>query len=350
MGDVKTTTKKDSRTATPAPPRSAASDPLTDPLSGGAQEHLADPLTSGGEGAVQMEGGGVLAGATKAGEVSGTQSNVMPLLAFANQLNQLSTKLNKAGDDIIFDDKDQLAAAATLADWAEKTTKAANSVDNWYTRFKGRKDTTKLGGTPQDNNRAGGAAKAIGHAKSALEVASLLEKLADQSTVKEFLGDIESKQKRQKWAKHVTGIFDKLGSALPGAIAETPMGLPLAMFKGYLSAPKNYLAAFNSVLDKHLGKLDKAANLDNYDVKLLDGFGGPILWAGPLTNLYAGASNTLADFMRQTQKRLQKKLKINLWNEPYTRGLALLRAEIVTSSQSEDTKAAWLQYLPEARA
>ena len=76
MGDVKTTTKKDSRTATPAPPRFAASDPLTDPLGGGAQEHLADPLTSGGEGAVQMEGGGVLAGMRGGTQQQAVQTNV----------------------------------------------------------------------------------------------------------------------------------------------------------------------------------------------------------------------------------------------------------------------------------
>jgi hypothetical protein len=198
----------------------------------------------------------------------------------------------------------------------------------------------------QDTDRAGGAAKALGHAKTVVDVARLFTKLNNSTTMKSVQADFEDKDKRDAWAKEVTETFDLLGTIIPDSIANTPMATPLRMFKGYLSAPKAYLAAFQAVLNQHIGKLDEAARL-KYNPKLLSG--DVVIWGGPLTMLYVRSSSAqprgLDTFMATAHKRMMKDKKINIWNASLEVGIKLLASEIETRESDPHKKLSWIEFI-----
>ncbi len=359
MGEVTTRTKKrrQRRESGPGvgggdarPKRAGGGDPLQDPLDEGTVQMLADPLEGGAGGAVQFEAdqkhGPVEAADTVLG-MTGVMPNAKAVTSFAAEIRKISLSLKKAGTDVLSpDDRDQLAAASTLLDWAKKTTDLGNAVTNKIESAIEMRKRAKLSDPLQDTNRAGGPSKALDDAKRVVDVARLFTKLSSSKAMKDFQGDIEDASKRHAWAKEVTETFDLLGTILPDSIAETPMATPLRMFKGYLSAPKAYLAAFKAVLDRHIGKLDEAARL-KYNTKLLSG--DVVIWGGPLTMLYVRSSSCqprgLDTFMAQTHRRLMKDKKINIWNASLDVGVKLLCAEIETQETNPHKKYAWTEFV-----
>ncbi len=353
MGEVTTKTQKRKRGRGDGPPAggrpAAGGDTLQDPLGDGTVQMLADPLAEGGGNtAVQFDrkNGPLEAADTILGMTGGTP-NAKAVTAFAAEIRKISLSLDKAGHDVLSpDDRDQLAAASTLLDWAKKTTDLGNGVTNWVEKAIDMRKRAKLSDPLQDTDRAGGAAKALDDAKRVVDIARLFTQLANSKNMVAFQADIENKTAREAWATEVTQTFDTLGTILPDSIAETPMALPLRMFKGYLSAPKAYLAAFRAVLDKHIGKLDEAARL-KYNPKLLSG--DEVMWGGPLTMLYVRSGGCrppgLDRFMGETHTRLMKDKKINIWNASRDVGIKLLVSEIETRISDPHKKLAWTEYV-----
>lgn len=360
MGDVTTRTKRRPRKREGGPGPGGADggrkraggapggDPLQDPLGDGAVQMLADPLEGGAGTAVQFDekNGPLEAVDTVLGMTGGTP-NAKAVTSFAAEIRKISLSLKKAGTDVLSpDDRDQLAAAATLLDWAKKTTDLGNGVTNWVEKAIDMRKRAKLSDPLQDTNRAGGASKALDDAKRVVDIARLFTQLASSKNMVAFQADIENKSAREAWATEVTNTFDTLGTILPDSIADTPMALPLRMFKGYLSAPKAYLAAFKAVLDRHIGKLDEAARL-KYNPKLLSG--DVVMWGGPLTMLYVRSSSCqprgLDSFMGTTHRRLMTDKKINIWNASLDVGIKLLISEVETQISDPHKKYAWTEFL-----
>jgi hypothetical protein len=351
MGEVTTklgTKRRRDQGGSPPPAQESGGDVLSDPLSGGTVQALGDPLAGDGNVVQFDDKNGPIEGADTTLTLLGVTPNAKAVTSFAAELHKISGALNKSGDDILFDDRELLAASATVLDWAKKTTELGNGVTNWIEKAIDMRKRATLADPLQDTNRVGGPIKAMGDAQKVLIAANAFTKLTSTEKMNAFLADIENKKAREAWATEVTTVFDELGKLIPDSISGTPMTTPLAMFKGYLSAPKNYLRAFRGILDSHLGDIDKKAGIDNYSIKVLSG--GTIDWGGPLTMLYVNASSNrsvhgLAGFMKKTHRRLLKDSKINLWNASMDVGLGLVLAEIETRAPNPETKDAWLNFV-----
>ena len=195
MGEV-TTKKRQRRPAPTGDPGATGTsarkgDTLQDPLDGTVQM-LADPLAEGGAGdVVQMDAkNGKVAAADTVLSMTGATPNANAVTSFAAELLKLSEGLKKAGIDRFSpDDRDQLGAASTLLDWSGKTTKLGNAVTNWVEKAIDMRKRSTLSDPMQDTDRAGGAAKALGPAKTVVDVARLFAKLNSSKTMKAVQDD-----------------------------------------------------------------------------------------------------------------------------------------------------------------
>ena len=268
---------------------------------------------------------------------------VSDLKGAATAFYDLGKKLEEKGIGGTFEFKDDklIASAKNVTGTADGLTKLAKAIESWTNG--GNKESIEKGSTAVDYvSKIIDAADAIIAVKKLSFSAEEMGKKPNQATV-------------EAWADDVGNSFDK-ASGLLGLI---PSGaLPdfvASYYKGLLSAPKNYISAFKTIMHARYDNLDMEAGISksNQDARNLGT--NKIEWEGDLVPLYVKAcfqpkgngDATLQAFM----KAHQTIGGVNLYKTDMATGKTLLGAAIAREVPDEEdpntpsVKVAWMEYV-----
>lgn len=277
-------------------------------------------------------------------EISAKQTTILGKLKamwdIADNVKDLADKVHDAGSD----DPDLIELAKTINGVHASLNKIADGFQ-------------KLAN--EDSDVISKDAKAVKAIDSAIEAADAILALSKTKAAADAFADKPSYDTASAWADQVGDAFEKAGALLPVS------ALPSFMqqyFKGVFGAPKNYIAAFQGLMNQHYKGLDAATGVHwwqsgpSHHKAATPKEGGEAVWEGELTDVYIQA--TIADAVVRGDPNMKTGLPgymrahrkvsgVDLWNVDSARvGLGLLQAQIQSDASLDGpTQAAYLAFL-----
>ena len=321
--------------------------PLVNDISGGKASVVANPNVP-----PALQGGGTASAGdsrfvagdddffAKSGYVSSLSAHASSLRNAAKGIQQAEDAVEKMAKDHSFfssDDKQLLANAKNLKGVADGMLKLAGEIDKWTG------DTNKLSIKKGD--------EVLGHADKLLQAADTV------IAIKDLSGELNAFQQKpnadtaRAWARGVGKAFDSASALIPSK------GLPgfiPDLWKGLLSAPKNYIEAFITLMDVHDKTITEATDFDPDQHQTSDSgkhlTGKRTGWKGELTDIYyrgAFVPNLKDDnksFLTFMLDHVTSEGS-DLWTVKKAVGKAILLAAINRDVPGQDAKDVWLAHV-----
>ncbi|MDQ3365471.1 MAG: DUF4157 domain-containing protein [Myxococcota bacterium] len=194
----------------------------------------------------------------------------------------------KLREDAHFWQKEKLDIARAMEDIAGGALKAAKGI------------STVLHATQDLKIPVEGAGKMMTIGKIFTDACRTVKTFSTMAELKAFVANPGDKAKAAAWGKQVGKTFDTVGDLVTGI---TGVFLPEpsfigSYFKGLFSAPSNYIAYFQSIMDVYYGKLDEQVGMTDVDMKAVQAphvKGGT--FAGTLAFMFSDAPSGLQQVM-----------------------------------------------------
>ena len=321
--------------------------PVVNDISGGKASVVANPNVP-----AALQGGGKASSGdsrfvagdddffAKSGYVSSLSARASSLRNAAKGIQQAEDAVEKMAKDhgrFSGDDKQLLANAKNLKAVADGMLKLAGEIDKWTG------DTNKLSIKKGD--------EILGHADKLLQAADTVIAIKDLNAELNAFQQKPSADTARAWARGVGKAFDSASALIPSK------GLPgfiVDYWKGLLSAPKNYIEAFITLMDVHDKTITEATDFDPDQHQTSDSgkhlIGKRTGWKGELTDIYfkgAFVPNLKDDnkpFLTFMLDHVTSE-GCDLWTVKKAVGKALLLAAINRDVPDQEAKDVWLAHV-----
>ncbi len=189
----------------------------------------------------------------------------------AAAINKLATDLEQKGaKKYWFDDEQMLQSAKNLHGTASAMVKLAKALD--------------LGDVNKESLEKGSTA--LDHAEKIIGAAEAVGALRNLSLATENLDDKVTEASVNAWADSVGAGFDKAGALIDLIPKGAIPGFVTDYYKGLFSAPKNYIAAFKTLMSIHYGTIDKEVGRSGADHQAEDLGKTGMNWEGFLSTMF----------------------------------------------------------------
>ena len=246
----------------------------------------------------------------------------------ATAFYDLGKKLEEKGIGGTFEFKDDklIASAKNVTGIADGLMKLANAIDSWTGA--GNKESIEKG------------SKAVDYVSKIIDAADAILAVKKLSVSAEEMAKKPNQATIEAWADDVGNTFDKAGGLIGLIPSDGLPGFVTSYYKGLLSAPKNYITAFKTIMHARYDKLDMEAGISGSNQRANNWGTKTIEWEGDLVPLYIKAyfqpkakdGQTLQGFM----KAHQKIDGVDLYKANIATGKALLGAAIARERPDED--------------
>lgn len=294
-----------------------------------------------------LQGGGT-ASAGDSFFVTGAQkgqltAQIKNIYAAADSVNKIATDLEKKGvHKYWFDDTQMLQSAKNLHGAASALIKLGKALD----RGDPNKETLEKGSKALEYvDKAIKAAEAVGAIRSLSLATENLEKSTNEDTV-------------NAWADSVGDAFDKAGALIDLIPKDAIPGFIVDYYKGLFSAPKNYIAAFKTMMKVHYGSIDKEAGISGGKVKAEDLGKTGLDWEGDLSGIFVNAyfqpKSKQNEELQRYMLRHRTSEGVDLFKVNVAVGKAVLSAAIARDLESDGpdgdpAKDSWTAFLANSK-
>lgn len=304
--------------------------------SGRKASYVANPDTPPG-----LQGGGTASAGDSAFVTGGQQGQLLAraqgIYAAAAALDKTAKGLQEKGTHKYwFDDDQLLQSAKNLQATASAMVKLAKSIDGWA----------------GDANKASleKGSSALEHVDKVIKACEAVAAIRSLSLSSEEMAKKTNEATVNQWADDVGGAFDKAGALIDLIPKGALPGFVVDYYKGLFSAPKNYIAAFKTMLRVHYGSIDKEAGLSGANHRAEDLGKTGLDWEGDLTGVFVNGyllpkAKTGEEFQRYMLRR-RKSENVDLFKVTVAVGKGVLMAAIARDLADEDpAKDAWVAHV-----
>lgn len=277
--------------------------------------------------------------AVKALDLAGYPESMAPnaakLASGAAKLVTVGQQLAKQGKGVFFDDKAILNSAQSIIDTAKAITELGTGVTAMC------KEGSRLKSASEGLSKG---ADMTAHASRVVSAINLAASIADDSKLNDFLAKPDDPKKASEWAKHVGDTFTKASKLVDGIPDGLLPGFVVSYYKGLLSAPANYIAAFQAIMQARYDRIDAETGGSSADQKAVEG--EKVVWEGPLSGLFIGATFVQPSGLQGFMLNNRTIGGMDLYQTPYSVGKSLLASAVQGSGQlTDDQRSGWLNYL-----
>lgn len=301
--------------------------------------YIANPNTPPG-----LQGGGTASAGDSAFVTGGQQGQLLArvkgIYSAAAALNQTAKGLQEKGTHKYWWDDDQLLQSArNLQATAGAMVKLAQSIDSWT--GDSNKGALEKGST------------ALDHVDKVIKACEAVAAIRALNLSSAQMADKTNEATVNQWADDVGNAFDKAGALIDLIPKGALPGFVVDYYKGLFSAPKNYIAAFKTMLRVHYGSIDKEAGISGANKRAEDLGKTGLDWEGDLSGVFISGfmlpkTKTGEEFQRYMLRR-RKSENVDLFKVTVTVGKAVLLAAIDRDLADDDpAKAAWVAYVGRA--
>lgn len=277
--------------------------------------------------------------AVKALDLAGYPETMAPnagkLANGAAKLVTVGQQLHKKGTAGWIDDKSMLNSAQSVTDTAKAMTELATGVTAMC------KEGSRL---KQAHSGLNKTSDMTAHASRVVSAVNLAASFTDDSTLNDFLEKPDDAKRAAAWAKHVGDIFTKASKLVDGIPDGVLPGFIVAYYKGLLSAPANYIGAFQAIMQARYDKIDAETGGSSASHRVSEG--DKIVWEGPLSGVFYSAFFAQPAGLQGFMQSNRKIGGMDLYETPYTVGKSLITSAVQGSGQlTEQQRTGWLDYL-----
>ncbi|HWE72359.1 MAG TPA: hypothetical protein VG328_04310 [Stellaceae bacterium] len=265
-------------------------------------------------------------------------SRAARIKALAEKFYKVSEDLDSKGHHWLWsNDTDVLASAKTINDMAKALAILASEIDSWSNSP--NKDAIKKGSD---------AAKYVGYL---LNAADFVVAAKDMELSIDNLNASKGEATVNAWADSMGNLFDKAGGLIDLIPDGAVPGFMKDYWKGLFSAPKNYIAAFKTIMKEHYDIVNEEGHVNTGDGQQAYNLGmAQTEWRGALTGIYVGAftlpKNTAGQTLQEFMRKHQDEDGLDLYKAPLQAGKETLCHRIEANLAGDDPALeAWLSYV-----